>query len=214
MFLTRIDIDTYRRESKRILASPHLMHGAVNSCFPPSQQPSRPLWRLDQTRQGTFLYLLSDVPPDPTRFVEVHGWPQAQAWVTRDYRPALEAAAAERTFGFRVRVNPVYSPRPAETQQRGKRLAHVTAEQQLTWFATRAPSWGFMLGEAEQPSATVVDKKVWKFGRAGRQVTVAMTAIEGVLTVTDPERFRQALVNGIGPAKAYGCGLMTLAMPN
>jgi CRISPR system Cascade subunit CasE len=30
----------------------------------------------------------------------------------------------------------------------------------------------------------------------------------GNLTVTDPEKFKQVLFSGIGPAKAFGCGLM------
>ncbi len=39
-----------------------------------------------------------------------------------------------------------------------------------------------------------------------------MTAqFDGYLTVTDPRLLQHALVTGVGPAKAYGCGLMTLA---
>ena len=34
---------------------------------------------------------------------------------------------------------------------------------------------------------------------------------EGVLTVTDADAFRNALVNGIGREKAYGMGLLTIA---
>jgi len=35
----------------------------------------------------------------------------------------------------------------------------------------------------------------------------------GRLEVDDVELFRHALLNGMGRAKAYGCGLMTLARP-
>ena len=34
---------------------------------------------------------------------------------------------------------------------------------------------------------------------------------DGSLTVTDPEKLRHALSNGIGRAKGYGCGMLTLA---
>jgi CRISPR system Cascade subunit CasE len=34
---------------------------------------------------------------------------------------------------------------------------------------------------------------------------------EGRLLITDPDALRAALVTGIGPAKGYGCGLLTLA---
>ena len=34
---------------------------------------------------------------------------------------------------------------------------------------------------------------------------------EGILTVTDEDSFRKALVNGIGREKAYGLGMITVA---
>jgi CRISPR system Cascade subunit CasE len=49
--------------------------------------------------------------------------------------------------------------------------------------------------------------------RGQRQVTVATATFEGVLRIDDPATFRTVLTNGIGHAKAYGCGLMTLAAP-
>ena len=45
----------------------------------------------------------------------------------------------------------------------------------------------------------------------GRIVTIRAVVFEGILKVTDAELFRSALASGIGPAKAYGCGLLTLA---
>nr|WP_223186704.1 type I-E CRISPR-associated protein Cas6/Cse3/CasE [Streptomyces sp. CBMA29] len=43
--------------------------------------------------------------------------------------------------------------------------------------------------------------------------TVSLTSVtyDGRLTVTDPEALRRTLTQGLGKAKAYGCGLMTLA---
>lgn len=34
---------------------------------------------------------------------------------------------------------------------------------------------------------------------------------EGRLRITDPVVFTERLLGGIGPAKSYGCGLLTLA---
>jgi CRISPR system Cascade subunit CasE len=31
---------------------------------------------------------------------------------------------------------------------------------------------------------------------------------DGLLRITDPDAFRETLIRGIGPAKAFGCGLM------
>ena len=53
--------------------------------------------------------------------------------------------------------------------------------------------------------------------RADRALASARRAIEfgvrfnGLLQVTDPEKLMQAVRNGIGPAKAFGFGLLSLA---
>lgn len=49
--------------------------------------------------------------------------------------------------------------------------------------------------------------------RGGAPVTLTRVTYNGILQVTDPAALRRALTGGIGPAKAYGCGLLTLA-PN
>ncbi|UNO42203.1 type I-E CRISPR-associated protein Cas6/Cse3/CasE [Streptomyces sp. MST-110588] len=49
-----------------------------------------------------------------------------------------------------------------------------------------------------------------KNGR-GPRVVINSVTYEGRLQVTDAEALTHHLLNGIGPAKAYGCGLLTLA---
>jgi CRISPR system Cascade subunit CasE len=43
---------------------------------------------------------------------------------------------------------------------------------------------------------------------ARRGIVLSTLDFEGELQVTDPEAFLSALLNGIGPAKAFGCGLL------
>jgi CRISPR system Cascade subunit CasE len=214
MYFTRIEVDANRRASRRVLSSPHLLHGAVTSCFPRSVDPGRVLWRIDERPNGTYLYLLSGDEPDATGFVEEHGWPRAESWQPRPYQPVLDAIVDGRAFSFRLRANPVRNVRPddgGDGRVRGKRVGHVTASQQLGWLHDRAGGWGFFLGDVDAATAQVVERRVWTFPRHGRRVTVAMATFEGVLTVTDSELLRSNLATGMGPAKAYGCGLMTLA---
>ncbi|MCA9834403.1 MAG: type I-E CRISPR-associated protein Cas6/Cse3/CasE [Thermomicrobiales bacterium] len=49
----------------------------------------------------------------------------------------------------------------------------------------------------------------WKSGDI--QLSHKAMVFEGLLRVSDVEAFREALVHGIGPAKAYGFGLLSLA---
>lgn len=47
-------------------------------------------------------------------------------------------------------------------------------------------------------------------GAEGKSRGIVLTTLdfEGDLLVTDPDQFHNALLNGIGPAKAFGCGLL------
>ncbi len=221
-YLSRIEINPRRRSSTRVLASPHRMHGAVNLCFPPSASPGRILWRVDRTAAAIYLYLVSEVAPDPTGFVEEHGWPAAGGWVTRDYAPLLAKVRDGDKFSFRLTANPVHHVRPAlepggdsadVARRRGRRYAHATASHQLAWLVDRARGWGFSVGSPAEPTARVVERRKLIFTRDERTVTVGIAAFEGNLMVTDAAELRRRLVSGIGPAKAYGCGMLTLAPP-
>jgi CRISPR system Cascade subunit CasE len=47
--------------------------------------------------------------------------------------------------------------------------------------------------------------------RRGKPVTLVTVTFDGRLEITDPEALRRTLTQGIGRARAYGCGLLTLA---
>ncbi|PFX01250.1 CRISPR-associated endoribonuclease Cse3 [Nocardia farcinica] len=121
--------------------------------------------------------------------------------------------------------------------RRSFRIGHRTASAQLGWFLKRTPNWGFSVPRAEgdpaapgitqiphtaEPETTtahdirIIARNRVAFGkkkhnRQAGTVTLHTATYEGRLEVTDPERLTTALLNGIGPAKAYGCGLLTLA---
>ena len=46
---------------------------------------------------------------------------------------------------------------------------------------------------------------------SNKKVRLLAVTYEGILTVTDEDSFRKALVNGIGREKAYGLGMITVA---
>ncbi|MFC9220745.1 type I-E CRISPR-associated protein Cas6/Cse3/CasE [Streptomyces hygroscopicus] len=124
---------------------------------------------------------------------------------------------------------------------RGFRMGHRTAAAQLQWFLTRTERWGFDippsrtdtpasgLGEPTTGTIAPTGTGAWdshparevritarrrhsfvKNGK-GPRVTFHTATFEGRLRVTDPAAFTTRLLEGIGPSKAYGCGLLTLA---
>ena len=83
-------------------------------------------------------------------------------------------------------------------------------DQQETWLFERAVSHGFAL----IPGEYRVTNSTWhQFakGGAGNRVMLHAVTFEGRLRVTDAERFRQTLTDGLGHGKAYGMGMLTVA---
>lgn len=212
MYLSRIALDANRRETMKALASPQLLHGAVEQSFDGRRQ--RNLWRTDWLGGKCYLLVLSTDKPDFSRIAEQFGHPQTERpWETKIYDQLLARLQAGQTWRFRLRANPVHSSsrdKDAESG-RGKVFAHVTQTQQKQWLLARAEACGFTLKE---DAFDVVHTQWIKFHRgtdSSFEVTLRTATFEGVLTITDAERFRQTLMSGVGRAKAYGCGLMTIA---
>ncbi|WP_199441448.1 type I-E CRISPR-associated protein Cas6/Cse3/CasE [Umezawaea beigongshangensis] len=216
MHLTRFEINTARRAARSLLTSPQKLHAAVLSAFPSpgdDAEPDRVLWRLDQRAHQSNLYLVSPREPDLTHLVEQVGWPTTNGWDTRDYSALLGKLAAGQQWAFRLRANPVSSRRKTADATRSQRFGHVTVAQQTRWLLDRTERHGFTVptGVHDEPDVAVQGRETLKFDRCGRTVTLSTAVFEGRLEISDAEVFRRSLVQGIGPAKGYGCGLLTLA---
>lgn len=222
MFLTHMRLNPGRRGTARLLASAQRMHAAVLLGFPAlDTDAERVLWRIDQTSpHDVNLLVASPREPDLTHVIEQAGWPTAPdaTWRTRPYSPFLDRLDAGQHWAFRVRINPVVRKRDVENGNRIVTIPHLTAAQQEGWLAERAERLGvsFAIDGQEEPSVQLTHRTSSSFERrnapqsSGRDVTIASAQLDGHLKVVDPELLRTALRSGIGRAKAYGCGLMTL----
>ncbi|MGW1075164.1 type I-E CRISPR-associated protein Cas6/Cse3/CasE [Streptomyces sp. NPDC002537] len=235
MYLTRFRINTARSEARRLLGSPHLLHGAVNMAFPelPARdgQGPRVLWRVDGDHHADMkLFIVSPARPDLTHLVEQAGWPtlETPGWTTFAYAEFLNALAAGDTWGFRLTANPIHhiSREKDKPGAPTKRAAHQTPRHQLKWLLDRQERAGFEVVQkpvdrqlteyGDEYELIVRDKRPLRFirppaGRSGHDVRFTQVTFDGRLRVTDPTAFRRTLTHGLGKAKAYGCGLMTLA---
>jgi len=229
MYLSRVQINEQRRGGRKLLGSPQAMHAAVLWAFPQtSEERGRVLWRVDRDKHCRWLYVVSRPAPDFAHIVEQAGWPTTQeGWTVRPYAPLLDRLDAGQTWAFRVTANPTRTsratkvvnhipvlpfPDSAEDVLRPKRYGHVTVEQQLKWLLDRSSKWGFTIQESNGVQDIVVhDRRTERFSRQGAFVTIAKATFDGILTITDPDALRRAMIEGVGPAKGYGCGLLTLA---
>ncbi len=209
MILTRTYLNARRQGARKLLGNPQAMHAAILSGFPPGLDPGRALWRVDAHEPlCPALYVVSEHRPDLTHLEEQGGWPTHSLTESADYDAFLGKLKAGQVWSFRLTANPTHR---AAIGNASKIVAHVTVRQQRGWLLDRADQIGVSFGDAEQSSADVVGREVRRFSRRGAPVTLGTATYAGALTVVDPEALRVALTTGIGRAKAYGCGLLTLA---
>jgi CRISPR system Cascade subunit CasE len=219
MFLTRLRINPARRGARALLVSPQKMHAAVLAGFadpPVGASGSRVLWRVDEDDRHTVrLYVVSPDRPDLSHLVEQAGWPTTEPWQSRPYDGLLQSLAKGQQWAFRLTANPVRSRRRTAESERSQPFGHVTVAQQLGWLTDRAERGGFTIvgNELGEPNLLVHRRRMWRFTRVRgeRPVTINAVTFDGVLEVTDPEALRRTLTAGLGRAKGYGCGLLTLA---
>jgi CRISPR system Cascade subunit CasE len=208
MYLSRVELQADRRETLLALSQPQLMHGAIERSFTGGR--ARRLWRLDWLDERCYLLVLSGERPDFTALFKQFCKPDATpAWETKDYEPLLARLQNAQKWRFRLKANPVHNVGDKDDPAKhGKVTAHVTQEQQKQWLLSRAQTLGVVF---EPDTVDVTHTQWYKFDKGGgRPITLRAASFEGVLTVADVDRFREVLQAGVGRAKAYGCGLMTV----
>ena len=209
MYLTRMELDVGKRDTRKGLLSPSMFHGAIESSF--SGERERRLWRVDEFQGRYYLLLLSARVPDLSHMAEQFGTEGSErSWQTKAYEPLLERVKSGSAWQFRLTANPTKSIRSSQPGKRGEVHAHITPAHQLQWLLDRCEDHGFTV----DPEEVTVTKSQWqRFYKGGQQkkpVTILSVTFEGILTVTDEVRFRQTLVEGLGRCKAFGLGLLTV----
>jgi CRISPR system Cascade subunit CasE len=236
-YLSRIWINPRRNQSRRFLQNPQTLHAAVLAGIPRQPVEERVLWRVDADDPlRPALFVLSASQPSWEHLVEQAGWPSAndpedpQAAV-KAYDPLLTRLRDGDVYAFRLTANPVRASRSRQDRDeaeangngRSKRRGCVTVEQQTEWLLSRAARLGMEILDSSAPASgpdnrrapdlriSARENRSFQRRKGARPVTLRVVTYEGRLRVTDRQALATSLTTGIGPAKAYGCGLMTLA---
>ena len=115
-------------------------------------------------------------------------------------------------------------PRANGKEATGPRVALLRESEQIDWLVRQGERHGFGLipvrgpttdeGTPAPPYAVQVASVTARgLRRQTNRLTHLAVTFDGELTVIDPDRFRLALREGIGPAKAYGFGLLSVRPP-
>lgn len=220
-YLTRMQLNPSRVRTRRMLGSPQVAHALVEaSARLPGAPSGRVLWRIDrESSHELFLYIVSPGKPDLTGVVEQAGWPTTPHWDAAPYDRLLGRIHDGDRWRFRITANPTrVESTSAMTRGRVKPLRTVT--EQEGWLIDRGQRHGFAIpsNSMDAVELAVTGREERTFVRhtgdadsGSSRVPLTRATFEGILEVTDHERLVSALTDGIGRARGYGCGLMTLA---
>lgn len=191
-------------------------HGLVWSLFSKSDDAKRD-FLFREIEPGSYMIVSSREPVDPHGLWNV----KSQA-----FAPALQVGDR---LGFVLRANPAMAvPQPGQkrglrvdpimhaksTLSKAERLNFKTIDAErigLEWLLKRGATIGVDFDAEACSAAGYRQVSIPRTGRErGKPIEFSEIDYEGALTVKDPIKLCAALSNGIGKAKAYGCGLMLI----
>lgn len=242
VYLSRLILDPRNRDVQRDLADCQRLHQRVMSLFPdvPAREDARArlgvLYRLEtDARRGYTLLLQSLEPPAWATLPEGYLLDTGGDPPNPESKPVArlyERLAPGTILAFRLRANPTKKIDSWQGREgyrpNGRRVDLRREEDQIAWIVRKGEQHGFRLLNVKLRRDTVsllpnppsVDPRPagrvigWRESRGGVQrLTFAAVVYEGLLQITDAARFRDALIAGIGPAKAYGFGLLSVMRP-
>lgn len=221
MLLHRIHLNPRCQEARRDLSDPYQMHSTLCRAFslPDQRCPEGEfLWRLEpETGPDNLPRVLvqSRSQPDWTR-LNLSDWlAMTDPAIDLGERLKLDTLKVGQRLRFRLRANPCVT-------RNHKRLGLLRLLDQEAWVARKGELHGFLVPRlapsrpTESPEVRfdvrVSQEQMLRGNQhAGNGIRVYAVLFDGLLTVTDPEKFRSALHSGIGHGKVMGLGLLSVA---
>ena len=220
MFLHRIHVNPRCREARRDLSDPYQLHSTLCRAFsvPDEKCPEGQfLWRHEPETDSAGcprILVQSHKIPDWSG-IGIQGWlASADHPIDLNARLKLDSLKAGQRFRFRLRANPCVT-------RNGKRLGLLRLEEQEGWLERKGRMHGFSLSQlaafdfSESPQERVevrISQEQMVRGKqhSGNGIRVYSVLYDGMLTVIEPDKFRDALQTGIGHGKVMGLGLLSV----
>lgn len=187
-------------------------HAWVEDSFSKFSKENRPrkLWRIDNIYDKYYLLVLSENKPDLAK-LEKYGLESSAEFKT--YDEFLDSLKEGMRAKFKIKLNTVRAYKDDKNPTKRGRIMPVPNEKLNEFLIDKATRNGFevKLGEFE---ISKIDKEYFMHTDKGEtkksRKDIVSATYEGILTITDLEKFKTALINGIGKKKAYGCGFLTI----
>lgn len=219
-YLTRLTLNPQHDAARRDVAKPYYFHKTLAHVFDtPDGEDYRArhgvLFRIEPPRTGS----------GPVVLVQSASMPQWEA-LSPGYALRIDppseigsvlgsAIEVGRVFRFRLAANPTMSVSvPGKKNGRRIPLSRRVALKEgdrtyFDWLHDKAVYHGFEVIQAQDIPFRLAPKGTGD--RPKPRLPLFGVRFDGLLRVNDPEKVRDAVRVGIGPAKAFGFGLLSVA---
>lgn len=194
MFLSRLRIDPLNRRTRKIVTDIYHLHGMVMSGFKPYTTAPRVLFRVEPALKENLMTILVQSSVEPEWGLEALGT-ELISFESRSYEPKVGKGVCLR---FRLRGNPT-------VKRNGRRYGLIRDEALEEWMTRKAEKMGSRL-----LSLSVKDEGYIHGSKGKSRISLKTALFDGRFQVFDPGALLQAVTRGVGPAKGFGCGLLSL----
>lgn len=202
MYLSRVEIPW------EAVRNPYDIHRRLWQLFPGEDREARK--DGNEIRQGFLFHIEAQQTGRPTRLLLQSRRPptHTDSVALLASKPFDPAPNVGQRLAFVLTANPVKTITDAERDAKpGKksdkcRVPLIKEQDQRAWIARK------LSVAAELESLEILPHPPIYFRKGSRAGKLMTTTFEGVLRVTSTEELSALLENGVGPAKAFGCGLL------
>lgn len=217
MYLSRLLLNPHSHQIQREIRDPYNLHRTLMQAFMDKRDQSGVLHRLDTDPRTSLRFLLvqSQSKPDWSYWIEKKYLLPPDPFIA-EANPAVKPFTLtlhiEQILRFRLVANPT-------VKKNGKRRPLLEENERRHWLQTigegcaekKRASRGFKILEMDLQQPYTQPSQIHRDDQTSHKLTLNIVQFDGRLQVTDPDKLITALHQGIGPAKAFGCGLLSLA---
>jgi len=208
MYLSRLTFNPRSRDAMRDAGSTYEFHSTLMRLLPGSDDGERALFRVDEHPDEGLHKALILSRHAPSFITLANGY-ALHIEGPIGFDPKLQA---EQRLAFRLLANPTRKIKSERNPKNGTRVALLDPKAQEDWLRRKLTEAGANIMQVDIRRA---HKHLnYKHGDDSGTQTHFGVLFNGILQVEQPEVLKQSLFNGIGTAKGYGFGLLSLSPLN
>jgi len=203
MYLSKLVLNERDRTVQRDLSNAHDLHRRIMQAFPDEQRENpRADWNVlfRQEPDRNIVLVQSDIEPNWTNLSSSYLM-RPPNLTSLDF--ATSRLDSGRVLQFRLKANP-----SKRDKQSRKLVGMFHQADQIAWIERQAAQHGFkvlVVDVIPTPNVFGVKEK----GKAPIRILTVM--YQGILEIIEPAQFINAIQQGIGRGRSYGCGLLSIA---